>query len=198
MPVEGLFYESVRSIHAFFGHPMKDSEIARLLSLILRHEPERIGLTLDGQGWANVPDLIRLAKRAGKPFDLDTLRRVVEMNDKRRFTLSPDGQRIRAAQGHSLPVDLDLPAVQPPDRLWHGTARDNLPSIFRDGLKPGRRQMVHLSADRETAQRVGERHGKAVILAVEAGLMFRDRFPFYQADNGVWLVPSVSPTYLAF
>lgn len=177
---------------------MKDGEVARLLSLILRHEPERIGLTLDGQGWANVPDLIRLAKRAGKPFDLAILRRVVEMNDKRRFTLSPDGLRIRAAQGHSLPIDLDLPAVQPPDRLWHGTARDNLPSIFRDGLKPGRRQMVHLSADRETAQRVGERHGKAVILAVEAGLMFRDKIPFCQADNGVWLVPSVSPAYLAF
>ena len=98
---------------------MKDGEVARLLSLILRHEPERIGLTLDGQGWANVPDLIRLAKRAGKPFDLAILRRVVEMNDKRRFTLSPDGLRIRAAQGHSLPIDLDLPAVQPPDRLWH-------------------------------------------------------------------------------
>lgn len=177
---------------------MKDGEVARLLSLILRHEPERIGLTLDGQGWANVPDLIRLAKRAGKPFDLSTLRRVVETNDKRRFTLSPDGLRIRAAQGHSLPVDLDLPVVQPPDQLWQGTARDNLDAIFREGLKPGRRQMVHLSADRETAQRVGERHGKAVILAVEAGLMFRDRIPFYQADNGVWLVPSVSPAYLAF
>lgn len=108
---------------------------------------------------------------------LASLRRVVEMNDKRRFTLSPDGLRIRAALGHSLPVDLDLPAVQPPDRLWHGTARDNLPSIFREGLKPGRRQMVHLSTDRDTAQRVGERHGKAVILAVEAGLMFRNRIP---------------------
>jgi putative RNA 2'-phosphotransferase len=177
---------------------MKDGELARLLSLILRHEPERIGLTLDGQGWANVPDLLRLAKRAGKPFDLDTLSRVVETNDKRRFTLSPDGQRIRAAQGHSLPVDLGLPAVQPPGRLWHGTARDNLPSIFRDGLKPGRRQMVHLSGDRETAQRVGERHGKAVILAVEAGLMFSAGIPFHQADNGVWLVPRVSSEYLAF
>lgn len=177
---------------------MKDGEVARLLSLILRHEPERIGLTLDGQGWANVPDLIRLAKRAGKPFDLATLQRVVTMNDKRRFTLSPDGLRIRAAQGHSLPVDLDLPAIQPPDRLWHSTARDNLPSIFREDLKPGRRQMVHLSAERDTAQRVGERHGKAVILAVEAGLMFRDMIPFYQADNGVWLVPSVSPACLAF
>lgn len=177
---------------------MKDGEIARLLSLILRHEPERIGLTLDGQGWAKVPDLIRLAKRAGKPFDRSSLQRVVEMNDKRRFTLSPDGQRIRAAQGHSLPVDLDLPASQPPDRLWHGTARDNLDAIFREGLKPGRRQMVHLSADRATAQRVGERHGKAVILGIEAGAMFFDGLPFYRADNGVWLTPMVSAVYLTF
>lgn len=109
-----------------------------------------------------------------------------------------DGLHIRAAQGYSLPVDLGLPAIQPPNRLWHGTARNNLPSIFKDGLKPGNRQMVHLSVERETAQRVGDRHGKAVILAVEAGLMFEDKISFYQADNGVWLVSNVSPAYLTF
>ncbi len=175
---------------------MKDNQVSRLLSLVLRHEPEKIGIKLDHQGWTDIVDLLRLANAAGHVFDRETLLRVVATSDKRRFTISPDGRSIRAAQGHSVQVDLNLPASQPPVRLWHGTARKNIESILREGLKSGQRQMVHLSTDVDTARRVGERHGKAIIVTVDTGLMFKDGSLFYQAENGVWLVASVPPAYL--
>lgn len=123
---------------------------------------------------------------------------MVARNDKQRFALSPDGQRIRARQGHSLPVDLGLEPVAPPELLYHGTAATFLPAIRRDGLLPGSRQHVHLSADAPTASEVGQRRGKPVVLAVEAGRMHRDGLRFHRADNGVWLTARVPDTYIAF
>ncbi|MGO4574141.1 RNA 2'-phosphotransferase [Microvirga sp. 2TAF3] len=173
-------------------------EISKLLSHVLRHAPERLGLVLDPNGWTSVNDLIIKAKKAGYKLDRETLEIVVAMNDKQRFTLSDDGRRIRAAQGHSLKIDLGLKASEPPVLLFHGTARSNLDSIFAEGLKPGRRQHVHLSLDESTAMKVGERHGKAVVLRVDAARMHADGKTFWQADNGVWLTGHVPPQYLSF
>ncbi|MCF3932674.1 RNA 2'-phosphotransferase [Acuticoccus sp. M5D2P5] len=173
-------------------------EISKFLSYVLRHAPETIGLKLDASGWADVAELLAKAKKAGKRLDLDTLRTVVAENDKQRFALSDDGRRIRAAQGHSVAVDLGHTASEPPPLLYHGTASRNLDAIFAEGLKPGRRQQVHLSLDPDTARRVGERHGKPTVLTVDAGRMHADGFQFVRADNGVWLTDHVPPGYLGF
>ena len=173
-------------------------EISRLLSHVLRHAPERLGITLDAQGWTSVEELIAKARKAGFTIDRALLEEVVATNDKKRFTLSEDGQSIRAAQGHSVSVDLGLAPSEPPETLFHGTARTNLDAIFLEGLKPGRRQHVHLSTNEETARKVGERHGKPVILRIDTKRMRDDGRTFVQADNGVWLTDSVPPQYLGF
>ncbi|WP_337271241.1 RNA 2'-phosphotransferase [Oryzifoliimicrobium ureilyticus] len=171
-------------------------EISKLLSHVLRHAPERLGITLDANGWTSVDALIAKAREAGFQIDQSLLETVVAENDKKRFTLSEDRQRIRAAQGHSLDIDLDLKPSEPPHILFHGTARDNLDAIIAEGLRAGSRQHVHLSLDEETAVKVGSRHGKPVVLRVAAGEMQAAGFAFWQADNGVWLTDRVPPTYL--
>jgi putative RNA 2'-phosphotransferase len=167
------------------------------LSYVLRHAPETIGLDLDANGWADVDRLLASARQAGRPIDLATLREVVAQNDKQRFTLSEDGRRIRAAQGHSIAVDLDLAPSEPPARLYHGTAIRNLDAILAEGLQPGQRQQVHLSLDPAMARKVGERHGKPAVLAVDAAAMHRDGFALFRADNGVWLTDTVPARYLS-
>ncbi len=174
------------------------SKESKFLSLVLRHKPEEIGLRLDQHGWANVKDLLRRMKKAGRRLSYDELVALVETNDKKRFTLSGDGRSIRAAQGHSIEVDLNLTPEKPPTELYHGTASANLDSIFVDGLKPGRRQQVHLSLDPDTAWRVGQRHGKPTVLRVNSAVMYADGYEFFQADNGVWLTDTVPPAYLGF
>ncbi|TWF49861.1 RNA 2'-phosphotransferase [Neorhizobium alkalisoli] len=171
-------------------------EISKLLSHVLRHAPERLGIELDANGWTSVDYLIGKARQQGIALDRPLLENVVATSDKKRFTLSEDGTRIRAAQGHSVAVELGLAPAVPPDGLFHGTARDNLDSILRDGLKPGSRQHVHLSHEEDTAIKVGSRHGKPIVLKVDTGKMHRDGFTFYRADNGVWLTDSVPPSYL--
>jgi putative RNA 2'-phosphotransferase len=174
------------------------SRESKFLSLVLRHKPEEIDLQLDKHGWARVDELLRKLKKANRKLSRDELIRLVESNDKKRFTISEDGLRIRAAQGHSFDVDLGLVAQRPPNELYHGTASANLDSIFSDGLNPGRRHQVHLSLDPATAERVGQRHGKPVVLRVEAQRMFEDGFQFFCADNGVWLTDNVPAAYLGF
>lgn len=174
------------------------SKESKFLSRVLRHEPDLIGLTLGLGGWVQVDSLLRGMKRAGYRISQDTLRQIVTDNDKQRFTLSEDGQRIRAAQGHSVAVDLDLLPIEPPATLFHGTARANLDAIFASGLNPGRRQHVHLSPDEETAVKVGTRHGRPVVLRVNTAVMHANGFPFWRADNGVWLTATVPPEYLGF
>ncbi|MAS07608.1 MAG: RNA 2'-phosphotransferase [Ahrensia sp.] len=176
---------------------MSLTETSKFLSYVLRHAPESIGVALDGEGWVSVDELIEKARAAGKRIDLATLREVVETNDKKRFTLSDNGARIRAAQGHSVEVDTVGDPVAPPAVLFHGTATRFLKPILEQGLKPMNRRHVHLSAETETAKKVGMRYGVPVILRVDAGAMHAAGQPFYRADNGVWLTGPVAPAYLS-
>jgi putative RNA 2'-phosphotransferase len=171
---------------------------SKFLSLVLRHKPEEIGLTLDAQGWADVADLIERANQRGVPLTRELVERVVATNDKKRFALSADGAKVRASQGHSVAVDLGLEPRQPPEVLFHGTATRFLAGIAAKGLLPSGRQHVHLSPDEATAVTVGRRHGKPVVLRVRAGEMYRAGFPFYLAANGVWLTERVPLAFLDF
>ena len=170
---------------------------SKLLSYVLRHRPEEAGLTLDAGGWVQVDDLVAGLNAAGHRIDRETVLRIAAESDKKRFTVSDDERRIRAAQGHSVEVDLGLTPAEPPAVLYHGTAEGNLAPILAEGLKPGRRQKVHLSGDEPTAVKVGQRHGRPVVLRVDAMAMHRDGLAFWQADNGVWLTDHVPPHYLA-
>ncbi|MER6813953.1 RNA 2'-phosphotransferase [Spirillospora sp. NPDC000708] len=169
-------------------------KISKYLAKHLRHRPERIGLTLDAGGWTSVPDLLDAAARHGFPFTRAELEHVVAVNDKRRYAL--DGDRIRAVQGHSIDVDLGLPAVPPPELLYHGTTEAAAPAIRREGLRRMDRHAVHLSPDTETARRVGARRGRPVVLVVDAGRMAADGHEFRVSANGVWLADAVPPEYL--
>lgn len=170
---------------------MNLTKTSKLISLILRHKPETIGITLDEHGWANVNDLLN-----GIKIDMPTLEEIVTTDDKQRYSFNDDKTLIRANQGHSIPVDVELEEVQPPEFLWHGTAEKYVDSICREGLIPKSRLYVHLSYDVTTATTVGERHGEAVILRVDARKMYQDGFKFYLSKNGVWLTKSVPTSYL--
>jgi putative RNA 2'-phosphotransferase len=170
--------------------------VSKFLSLVLRHQPDRIGLRLDDAGWADVSELLEKARQADLPLTRELLVEVVEKNDKKRFALSDDGRSIRASQGHSIAVDLGLAPVSPPEHLYHGTARHHLDSIRRQGLVAGRRNHVHLSGDTQTAMTVGRRHGQPVVLTVAAGRTERDGHVFYRSANGVWLTETVPLPYL--
>lgn len=173
-----------------------NKDISKTLSFWLRHRPDAAGLTLDAQGWTPVdPVLAALGRK--HPCDRDRLVEVIADNDKQRFELSPDGERIRARQGHSVEVDLDWPEAEPPALLYHGTVERFLPAIRAEGLKPMRRHHVHLSPDRETATRVGNRRGEAVVLTIRAGDMHAAGHRFYLTGNGVWLTDMVSPDYFS-
>ncbi len=169
---------------------------SKFLSLILRHQPETIGLQLDSEGWADVSALLEKASAHGRRMDFDLLLRIVHENDKQRFALSDDGTRIRANQGHSIDVDLGLNAVEPPQVLFHGTVERFLQSILRQGLIPGARQHVHLSSDRRTAEIVGKRRGEPVVLIVQSLQMHEQGRQFYLSQNGVWLTAHVPPEFL--
>ncbi|MFI5522020.1 RNA 2'-phosphotransferase [Streptomyces platensis] len=170
--------------------------LSKYLAKHLRHEPERIGITLDAQGWVPVAELLAAAARHGFPFTGDELAAVVAGNDKQRYAL--DGDRIRANQGHSVPVDLDLPPAVPPAHLFHGTVARSMAAIREEGLRPMSRHAVHLSPDRETATRVGARRGKPVVLTVDAGAMHRAGHVFQVSANGVWLTSRVPAPFLRF
>lgn len=169
---------------------------SKFLSYVLRHQPDSIGITLDAQGWTEIATLMSQAAKHGKRFKLEDLHEAVRTSDKQRFALSEDGLRIRANQGHSVAVDLALPVTVPPDVLYHGTASRFIASIMKEGLRPGSRHHVHLSANTTTARTVGARHGAPVILQVMAKQMQEDGFQFFVSANGVWLCDSVPPTYL--
>src|SRR5688572_23535336 len=169
--------------------------ISKFPSLVLRHQPEKIGLSLNESGWASVEQLIEASGRHGVEFTLEELQNVVASNDKKRFSLSEDGLWIRANQGHSIEVELGYAPASPPEILYHGTAERFLTSIKQQGLIKGKRHHVHLSVDVDTAVKVGQRHGKPVALKIEAGRMHRDGFVFYLSANGVWLTESVPVQY---
>ena len=169
--------------------------VSKFLSYVLRHAPEEADLTMDRQGWVEVAELLTNAPdHLG--LDRGLLDEVVATSDKQRFALSPDGSRIRANQGHSVDVDLGLDPQVPPDVLFHGTARRFLDGILADGLRPGDRHDVHLSADRVTARRVGARHGRPVVLEIDAAGLHRAGHEFRRSANGVWLTDFVPASHL--
>jgi putative RNA 2'-phosphotransferase len=172
------------------------TRFSKFISLVLRHKPESIGLRLDEHGWAQIDELIAAANRAGVPLTRDALDTVVAENNKQRFAISADGRAIRARQGHSIAVDLQLTPVEPPPQLFHGTAERFVASIREQGLQRRTRRHVHLSADAATAHSVGARHGKPVVLVIDSGAMQRDGFAFYLSENGVWLVEEVPARYI--
>ena len=178
---------------------MNTQKVSKFLSYVLRHRPDEIGLVLDANGWAPVAELIERARTGAPPVMLteELIRDVVRSNDKQRFALSEDGTRIRANQGHSVDIDLSLEPVQPPEVLFHGTATRFLEPIRQEGLKPMERRHVHLSPDEVTATKVGQRHGKPVILRVKAGEMWRAGQAFYLSANGVWLTERVEPRFIS-
>ncbi|MGW3436879.1 RNA 2'-phosphotransferase [Streptomyces bacillaris] len=169
-------------------------KVSKYLSAHLRHRPERIGIALDENGWVDVETLLSAAARHGFPLTRAELDHVVAANDKRRFTV--DGDRIRANQGHTVTVDLDLPPAEPPAYLYHGTVARALDAIRAEGLRPMARHHVHLSPDRETATQVGARHGRPLVLTVDAGAMHRAGHVFRVSANGVWLADAVPPEFL--
>ncbi|MCE7005078.1 RNA 2'-phosphotransferase [Kibdelosporangium philippinense] len=168
--------------------------MSKFLSRHLRHRPAEIGLTLDEGGWVDVDDLLEACAQRGVVISREELELVVASNDKQRFSLV--GNRIRANQGHSVSVDLGLAPVEPPTILYHGTAAALLDRIRADGLKPMGRQDVHLSSDVDTANRVGTRKGKPVVLVVQAQSMHEAGYEFRLSVNGVWLVAEVPPRFL--
>lgn len=169
---------------------------SKWLSKHLRHAPEEVGLTLGPGGWVSVDDLLDAARRAKFSISHEELNLVVSGNDKQRFAFDETGTNIRANQGHSVEVDLELEPVVPPNVLYHGTGAQNREVIQREGLAKMRRHHVHLSPDTETAHRVGSRHGKPLIFRVDAVRMHAEGHVFYCSQNGVWLVDEVPPQYL--
>jgi len=176
----------------------KIKSVSKSMSYVLRHKPDAIGITLDPNGWVDVDELLRAFQQDGKRYTREIIDRAVAENDKQRFEFNEDGTRIRARQGHSVDVDLGYEPAVPPDLLFHGTATRNLESVREKGLLKMNRHHVHLSTSKETMLAVAQRHGKPVILEVDAKRMHADGFEFFVTDNDVWLVGSVPAEYLDF
>ncbi len=175
---------------------MSEKDTSKYISLILRHKPETIGITLDEHGWANVSELIEGVSKTHH-LDMETLERIVAEDEKQRYSFNEDKTLIRANQGHSIPVDVELEEVKPPEVLYHGTGEKYVVSIDEQGLIPKSRLYVHLSSDTDTARKVGIRHGKPVIYKVKSGEMHRAGIKFYRSVNGVWLTKTVPVQYLS-
>lgn len=171
------------------------TRLSRFISLVLRHKPETIGIALDEHGWADVDELIAGVNRT-HPLDMETLEEIVRTDSKQRYSFNEDKTLIRANQGHSIPVDVELPLAEPPEILYHGTAERFTAAIEAEGLRPMSRLYVHLSKDAETALKVGSRHGRPVIYEVLAGEMSRRGIRFWLSVNGVWLTKEVPPEFL--
>lgn len=171
---------------------------SKLLSLVLRHKPEAIGITLDDEGWVNISVLLKALKyHKGSIWNKTLLNNIVDNNDKQRFYIDTSGSKIRASQGHSVKVNIKYKEVTPTSDLYHGTISKVLDSIFKDGLSKMKRTHVHLSSDIETAIKVGARRGKPVILTIDAQKMYNDGVKFYISENGVWLTDHISPKYIS-
>ena len=174
---------------------MSLTDTSRFISLILRHRPDTIGITLDEHGWANVEELISGISKT-QPITMEILEEIVSTDNKQRYSFNEDKTLIRANQGHSIPVDVELEAITPPPVLYHGTGEKYVASIDASGLMPKSRLYVHLSADEETANAVGARHGKPVVYIINAKQMHNDGYVFFRSVNGVWLTKSVPVLYL--
>lgn len=174
---------------------MSEKNTSKYISLILRHKPEEIGITLDEHGWADVDELIEGVNKT-HTLNKESLERIVAEDEKQRYSFNEDGTKIRANQGHSIPVDVELQETIPPDVLYHGTGIKYKEAIDAQGLIAKSRLYVHLSGDTETAKKVGQRHGKPIIYKVDAATMHKDGYKFFLSVNGVWLTKEVPSKYL--
>ena len=174
-----------------------DDSLGRFLTYLLRHHPEAAGLTLDSEGWTDVDALIEGVNKTGRKIDREILERIVAENNKKRYTLSDDKKRIRANQGHSVDVNIEMELCDPPDKLYHGTATRFLDSIKAEGIKKMARQYVHLSPDIPTAVSVGKRHGEPVVLVIDTVKMRADGFVFRISANGVWQSEDIPWKYVS-
>jgi len=172
------------------------NKLSVFISLVLRHKPEAAGIRLDEHGWADVHELVDGINNTGRKIDMDILEEIVRTDNKQRYSFNEDKTLIRANQGHSVPVDVELDEQKSPQFLYHGTASRFLDSIMQDGLKPMSRLYVHLSNDADTANKVGGRHGKPVVLKIRSGEMYQDGVKFYLSQNGVWLTEYVDKAYI--
>ena len=177
---------------------MNTKHISKFLSLVLRHNPDKIGISLDEQGWTDVDILLQKMNTQGKNVDIERLKEVVATNDKKRFAFNEDETRIRANQGHSISVDLQYETIIPPDFLYHGTVPKFMSNIQQQGLCKMSRHHVHLSDDRTTAMRVGARRGVPRILVIRSAEMHQNGYAFYKSENGVWLTDHVPSEYIDF
>lgn len=176
---------------------MNLENISRYMSLILRHKPEVIEISLDEHGWANVDELIKGIAKNNTGFNMEMLEEIVRTDSKQRYSFNNDKTLIRANQGHSIPVDVELEEKEPPEYLYHGTGEKYVESINKQGLIPKSRLYVHLSKDVDTAESVGKRHGRATVYLVHSGEMYKEGYKFYLSTNGVWLTKKVPVEYLA-
>jgi len=177
----------------------KTKRRSKYLSLILRHRPDKVGITLDDAGWVNVDTLLKAMKAKGDAgWSREILEEVVRNNDKKRFLISEDGKRIRASQGHSIDINLGYETVEPPTELFHGTVKSSLDSIWDNGLQKMKRHHVHLSTDTDTAKKVGSRRGNPIVLVIDSAQMYDDGYVFYLSDNEVWLTDHVPSQYISF
>ena len=174
----------------------KLDKLSVFISLILRHKPDAADIQLDEHGWANVDELINGINNTGRNINMDILEEIIRTDNKQRYSFNDDKTLIRANQGHSIPVDVELEEKQPPKYLYHGTADRFLDSIMTDGLKPMGRLYVHLSKDEETAMKVGKRHGKPIVLKIKSEEMYNDGIKFYLSQNSVWLTKYVDMKYI--
>jgi putative RNA 2'-phosphotransferase len=171
---------------------------SRFLSLVLRHKPQTINIKLDKNGWVNVDELLVKLKQHKREISMKDLRNIVKFNDKKRFTFNDDETKIRASQGHSVKVDLELKAKKPPAKLYHGTVAKAIEGIKEVGMKKMNRHAIHLSEDIPTAMNVGNRRGNAILLEINSAHMHVDGFKFFQSKNGVWLIEEVPAKYIKF
>lgn len=174
----------------------KLDKLSVFISLVLRHKPDVAGITLDEHGWADVEELIGGINSTGRKINIEVLEEIVRSDNKQRYSFNENKTLIRANQGHSVPVDVELEKKDPPEFLYHGTVDRFLKFIMIEGLKPMSRLYVHLSKDIETANKVGKRHGNPVVLRVHSGKMNRDGIKFYISENGVWLTKKVDVKYI--
>ena len=170
---------------------------SKFLSLVLRHQPDLIGVELDESGWIEVDVLLEAIARHGKSLTRELLESVVADNDKQRFAISADGLRIRANQGHSVDVSLGYQPEAPPEILYHGAPEKFISAIRKDGLQKMKRHDVHLHEDTEVAEQVGRRRGSPVILTIRSGDMHRDGYEFTVTPNHVWLTDHVPADYIS-
>ncbi len=176
----------------------KNTRLSKFISLVLRHHPEAANISLDEHGWADVEELIKGINSTGRRLNLETLEEIVAKDEKQRYSFGGNRRLIRANQGHSIPVDVELEASEPPEYLFHGTAARFIESIKKEGLTPQGRLYVHLSKDVETAAKVGARHGKSVVLKIKAKVLLESGQQFFLSVNNVWLCKCVPPEYIVF